>query len=497
LSAIIGALMAVSLCLAGTWLTIALRVRLTQEIDRQLQTTLATLSAPARLDAVISGPSDYVLMVFGRDGAISWVAVPRDEDRSALPALESFTTQQATDLAGDAFTVNAASGGGVWRAVARVGSPGAAVVLALPFDSVLATTRAMTMMVVWMTVAAVILATATGYFMVQRSLRPLRSVEAAAANIAAGDLSTRIPPAQPGTEVGQLTESLNAMLAQIEVAFATRRASEARMRSFVSDASHELRTPLAAIRGYAELYRIGGLADASALSAAMLRVEAEATRMGLLVSDLLTLARLDESRPLARRDVDLLVIAGDALADAAAIAPDRPLALVGIQDTLGPVADPDRLGHMGPPGQAPVVVGDEAALRRVATNLMANALQHTPPTSPIELAVGSIPGGPAVLEVRDHGPGIPPDKRDKVFDRFFRLDGSRSRDSGGTGLGLAIVAGLVAAHGGVVQVDETAGGGATFRVLLPAGAPAVERPWPHPEADAAPPPGQGILLPQA
>ncbi|MDR2454541.1 MAG: HAMP domain-containing histidine kinase [Bifidobacteriaceae bacterium] len=450
LSAIIAALVVLGLSLAGTAITVALKLKLTNEVDAQLAATIATLAVPQQLDAAMSGPSDYVLMVYLPEGELGRAFTAGGGVQRALPDIPSMTADDALSRDGRAFTVGAASGRGKWRAVAALlsGPSNGAVVLALPFDSVNTTTHAMALMVVWTALAATILATSLGYVMVRRSLRPLKSVERAAARIAAGDLSTRIPPAPPGTEVGHLTGSLNAMLAQIEAAFAAQSASEARMRSFVSDASHELRTPLAAIRGYAELYRMGGLPDGEALAGAVKRIEDEAARMGLLVSDLLTLARLDEARAVAREPVDLLVLAGDAIADATALDPTRR---VGLERRAG----------------AATVVGDESALRRVVTNLVANAVRHTPAGTPIELAVGGARPGWAELEVRDHGPGIPQAKRAKVFDRFYRVDGSRSRDSGGAGLGLAIVAGLVRAHGGSVAVEDTPGGGATFRVLLP------------------------------
>jgi two-component system OmpR family sensor kinase len=476
LSAIIASLVVLGLLLAGTAITVALRLKLTDEIDRQLTATLATLlAAPNQLETAMSGPSDYVLMFFSHDGELRLALTGRGGDKRPLPAIDSAPAQAVRDRGGEPFTIRAASGNGRWRAVAATGAGPAdtSLVLALPFDSVTATSRAMALMVIWTAATAAILASVFGYLMVQRSLRSLKTVERAAARIAAGDLSTRIPPARPGTEVGHLTDSLNAMLVQIEAAFAARSASEIRMRSFVSDASHELRTPLAAIRGYAELHRMGGLAEDEALAGAMKRIEDEAARMGLLVSDLLTLARLDESRPIAREPVDLLVLAGDALADATALDPERRLTLerldAGPAQARGATAE-GAAGEDAPGGDAPIAVGDEAALRRIVTNLVANAIQHTPPGSPVELAVGRRPDGWAVLEVRDHGPGVPADKRAKVFDRFFRVDDSRSRDSGGSGLGLAIVAGLVGAHGGRVELDDTPGGGATFRVLLP-GAP--------------------------
>jgi two-component system OmpR family sensor kinase len=263
----------------------------------------------------------------------------------------------------------------------------------------------------------------------------------------------RVPESDPRTEVGSLSRSFNAMLAQIETAFALREASEAearaseeRMRRFVGDASHELRTPLTSIRGFAELYRSGALPRKADVARAMARVESEATRMGLLVEDLLRLARLDQQRPLEHALVDLAGLVRGAVDSARARDPQRPVTLE----------------VSGRPG----VVGDEPRLAQVVGNLLSNALTHTPAGTPVEVRVTSS-GSDAVVEVRDHGPGIPAEDRPRVFERFYRADASRTRASGGSGLGLAIVSALVQAHGGSVQLDDAPLGGARFRVRLP------------------------------
>jgi two-component system OmpR family sensor kinase len=255
------------------------------------------------------------------------------------------------------------------------------------------------------------------------------------------------------------------MLAQIEAAFRARAASEAtarrseeRMRRFVADASHELRTPLTTIRGFAELYRQGATRDAGELDRLMRRIEDQAARMGLLVEDLLLLARLDQQRPLNRRPVDLLALAAEAVNDARAVAPDRPIEL---QLTNG---------DGGTGGGPLVVLGDQDRLRQVIANLMSNALTHTPAGSPIELRAGNRRddgGSHAAIEVVDHGPGLTQEQTERVFERFYRADQARTRAHGGTGLGLSIVAALVAAHGGTVEVRSVPGQGASFRVLLP------------------------------
>ena len=270
-----------------------------------------------------------------------------------------------------------------------------------------------------------------------------------------------MPESDPRTEVGRLSLAFNAMLGQIESAFRAREASESsalaseeRMRRFVADASHELRTPLTSIRGFAELYRQGAVPDPQSLDRVMRRVEDEAARMGLLVEDLLLLARLDQQRPLEHEPVDLLEVAGDAVHDARVLAPDRTIGL----DLLG--------------DGAPVVLGDERRLRQVVTNLVSNALTHTPAGTPVQVTVevtaADADGAQRVLlAVADHGPGMTEQDRAQVFERFYRADPSRTRAAGGSGLGLSIVAALVAAHGGRVGVQSAPGEGSRFLVELP------------------------------
>jgi two-component system OmpR family sensor kinase len=320
---------------------------------------------------------------------------------------------------------------------------------------------------------------------VRSNLQPLVDIEETAEEIAAGHLNRRVPERDPRTEVGSLGRSLNIMLSQIETAFHEREESEAaahhseeRMRRFIADASHELRTPLTAIRGFAEYYRQrGGLvphwdqADAAGaasggamagltppdLDRIMQRVEKEAARMGLLVEDLLLLARLDQQRPLARNPIDLLSLAADAVHDTRMLAPDRTISL-NVQ-----------------PGAAFLVTGDEPRLRQVIGNLMSNALTHTPDGTPIEVSISSgildprvkDPAPAVILDVIDHGPGMTPEQANRVFERFYRADQARTSTTGGSGLGLAIVSSLVAAHGGVASVRTAPGRGATFRVTLP------------------------------
>lgn len=294
---------------------------------------------------------------------------------------------------------------------------------------------------------------------VRLGLRPLTRMERTAGRIAQGDFASRVPTPDRHTEAGRLGAAMNVMLDRVEAEIAARTASEERMRRFLADASHELRTPLTSVRGFAELYRrSGGTGDGGDgggdTAEMMSRIEDEAARMGVLVNDLLTLAQLDEERPLDRRPVDLLEVAADTIRDARARVPGRQVRLTGLDGTLAPVS----------------VVGDEARLRQVATNLVGNALTHTPPEAAVTVRVGVQEDGAgrvAVLEVADTGPGVAPEHVPHLFDRLYRVSTGRSRTDGGNGLGLAIVAAIVRAHGGSVEVDTAPGAGAVFRILLP------------------------------
>lgn len=283
-------------------------------------------------------------------------------------------------------------------------------------------------------------------FVVRLGLRPLDRMEITAGQIAGGDLSHRVSPATSKTEVGRLGLALNAMLDRLEDAFAARTRSEERLRRFLADASHELRTPLASIRGYAELFRMGATEDQAGTEMAMRRIEDESKRMGVLVEDLLTLARLDEEPELKSDPVDLAVLAGDAVVDARATAPDRTIELI----CEGPA----------------VVCGDAHQLRQVLANLTRNALVHTPAGTPIEVAVEQ-DEKTATISVRDHGPGLPASAGENLFDRFWRAEGGRERGKAGAGLGLSIALGVVEAHHGQIGAHNAPGGGAVFVVRLP------------------------------
>jgi two-component system OmpR family sensor kinase len=366
-----------------------------------------------------------------------------------------------------------AADGTDWLLMSRDVSDGLTVIAGVDLDKDDATLARLVALQVIVGLVILVLLGSAAYVLVRNSLRPLTEVERTARAIAAGDLSQRVPAGDEHTEVGRLSLALNGMLARIERSFRAQqaseeqaRASETRMRRFVADASHELRTPLTSIRGFAELYRQGAVGSPEETARLMQRIESEGARMGVLVEDLLQLARLDQQRPLTITPVDLAEVAGDAVHDARAVQPDRPISLH-LDESLSEV---------------PVVLGDEARLRQVVSNLVTNALVHTPRTAPVTVRISDEPaagdasadgddGGVVVLQVADQGPGMAPEDAARVFERFYRADPSRARTAGGTGLGLAIVSALVAAHGGTVHLDTASGRGAAFTVRLPRSGP--------------------------
>src|SRR3954451_16175763 len=362
------------------------------------------------------------------------------------PAAPNLPARLPTDVL---LTVGSKGDSGLRYRVLDTPSPGGAgtTVVAVPLREADQTLNRL-LLVEGLVIGGVLLALAAlAWFVVRLGLRPLERIANTAGAIAAGDLSRRVTPATERTEVGRLGLALNAMLARLERAFAERTASEERLRRFLADASHELRTPLASIRGYAELFRTGAARDDANRDKAMRRIEEEGARMGVLVEDLLTLARLEEPREPVRLEVDLAEIADDAVADARATAPDRRIDLSADHPAL--------------------IDGDPDQLRQVVANLVRNALVHTPAGTPVEVAV-TREGAELVLEVRDHGPGLPVENPDQLFERFWRGEGGRRRGRGGAGLGLAIVAGIAESHGGTAEAGEAPGGAARFHVRLPA-----------------------------
>ena len=363
----------------------------------------------------------------------------------------------------DAFTVGALGSGGPAYQAEAVRVPQGTLVTAIALQPTEQTLAALLRVEVIASAALIVLLCGVALWTVRRGLRPLEDMAVTAGAIASGDLSQRVRSSDGRSEIGRFGLALNKMLAQIESAFTDKSASEARLRQFVADASHELRTPLTSIRGYTELLRKGAFTDEDSRQRALSRVEAEATRMGRLVDDLLLLARLDQGRPLAAEPVDLRRLAADAVHDARAVEPARPLDLV----APSPV----------------VVLGDRDRLGQCVHNLVRNAQTHTPPGTPVEVEIAA-EGSMGVVRVIDHGPGLSPGAAARVFDRFYRAD--QARTGGGSGLGLAIVRAIAEALGGSAAVAGTPGGGATFVVAVPLdrGHGPVDRAVPDPAVPA-------------
>jgi two-component system, OmpR family, sensor kinase len=429
-------------------------------------------------------PSDFRLTILEPNGTerSELGQQPGQQGGPALPALDLAAVRHH---AGRAITVPDRVAGSGWR-IRAVELPDHKIgVIALSLGATDVTLRQL--LIIEAIVGGIILFLVGGVatVVVAIGLRPLTRIERTAEAIAGGELDRRVADSDPRTETGRLGAALNVMLGRLAAALHERERSEQRLRQFVADASHELRTPLTSIRGFAELYRRGGARTPAEVELLTGRIEAEATRMGVLVEDLLLLARLDQERALDITDVDLLVLAADAVHDAKARDPDRPLRLVAGSGAV----------H---------VLGDEHKLRQVVTNLVTNALTHTPAGTPVRVVVrrhlpserSDAPVAQAgrpqlphkalgVLEVQDEGPGIPVDQAPRVFDRFHSANpgsanpgganpgsakGGRERTHsrrGGSGLGLAITAAILEAHNGRIELHTPPREGTTFRVLLP------------------------------
>jgi two-component system OmpR family sensor kinase len=408
----------------------------------------------------------YYAVIFNAAGS----QIGMVQGTTGVPDIPKIDSAEAAKRGSSPFTVGSSTGSATWRVVLMplAGATGETVATAISLSDVDNTLSHLEILESAIGLVILVLLAGIGYLAVRRSLQPLIEVERTAEAIAAGDLARRVPEGDPRTEVGGLSIALNTMLSQIEAAFRSReqsaddaresenraKQSENRMRRFITDASHELRTPLTSIRGFAELYRLGAVNEAG-IERVMSRIEDESKRMGLLVEDLLLLARLDQQRPLQRDLVDVLTIASDAVHDALILAPDRDFSLV--------VNSSEPL----------IVVGDDARLRQVVGNLVTNAVTHTAAPASISVRVASTPDANVTIDVTDTGQGLSEEDAQRVFERFYRVDESRSRIVGGSGLGLSIVAALVAAHGGTVEVVTAPGQGSTFRVTLPLAAEAV------------------------
>jgi two-component system OmpR family sensor kinase len=458
---LVGVLVLSTLAMAGLGVVVYsfLDRYLTQRVDEDLQRSSLPIIGyvqrgfipPDRPDERAFSQSRLYTQVRDADGSLVKTSPVMDgNEQLAAPDLSGVHTvgrPQGVHY----LTTDSVDGSPSYRVQVSQLNNGTAVIVAAPLTDVEDTLDRLVTVEIVATVAVLVALAGLVTWVVRRGLRPLGDVVLAADTVADGDLSHRVPVPNPRTEVGHLGVAFNTMVDRIEESFAERDELEQRLRRFVADASHELRTPLTSIRGYAELFRRGAADDPDQLALAMRRIEDESSRMGVLVDDLLLLARLDQGRPLEREPVELVALVDDAVADARAVEPDRPITFES-------------------PGRPVVVHGDDVRLHQVVANLLSNARVHTPDSALVTVRV-DVDGPNAVIEVADRGPGMTAEAAAHVFERFYRADSSRNRKQGGSGLGLAIVSAVVSAHGGRVSATATPGQGARFVVLLPMGLP--------------------------
>jgi two-component system OmpR family sensor kinase len=451
-----------------------LRAYLQQNTDNLLSSTATILAQenPAMIETKILAkrlnlprlPSDYLISILDARGQTVFRIMATDSSNEALPNLSILTLDTSVATGGQPFDLDRTGSLGQvtidesdsWRVVAQpFRNFQATVVVALPNSTNLELLRqyraigggfgflllALSGLSIWVTIA--------------QALRPLREVERTAQLVSSGDLSQRLMERPGNTEIARLNRSLNSMLDSLEDSVSSRNQTLGQMRRFVADASHELRTPLVSVRGYAELYRQGALTKKSEVQEAMGRIESEAIRMSLLVESLLTLARLDENQKLEAAPTDLVKLIRDVIEKDLRGRQKMTLKMLSLSGAKLP--DDFKL-------EAEV---NESQIIQVLVNLIENAKRFSDSKGEIQIAIGQKTEDEVIFEVIDHGEGIPKQLREKIFERFYRADNSRNRDTGGTGLGLAIVKEIVSLHKGRIEVRETKGGGATFRVKLP------------------------------
>lgn len=444
-----------------------LRTYLQQNSDRQLITVARLLAAEdpltvkTRIDAGLVKipplPGDYYIAFLDPQGRIFIGLVGSPIYDGDVPNLSEFNVLAVQATKGLPFTANIkidepGEEFEEWRLVAVVEEDLAgSVVVGIP------TAQSQGIIGQYRSIAFAfsgLLLIVSGFALwltISSALRPLREVSAAADAVRQGKFDRRLPPVEGKTEIARLNNSLNEMLGSIEDSIQSRNKTLNRMRQLVADASHELRTPLVTLRGYAELYRKGAFKTKAQVDDAMSRIENEAIRMSSLVESLLALARLDENSKLQIADGDIYEVTEKVVRNVSA---GFPKTKISITDLSGK--------SLSKPVNTKF---DEPGLVQVLTNLLSNACNFAGDKD-ISVALGN-KSDHTIIKVIDHGEGIPKQLRSKVFERFYRSDNSRNRDTGGSGLGLAIVKGIVEAHQGKIVAEETTGGGATFKITLP------------------------------
>jgi len=450
-----------------------LRTYLQQNVDSMLTSTATTLSHedPALIEARLANrqlslprlPSDFYVAYLDASGNLLIGLVSSTNDSKNVPNLSTFTATAVQNMHGIPFDADASGNVNLtdpktddWRMVAipLQDMPGS-VVVALPTSSNRGILDQYGVIGGGFGVLLLLISGLSIWLTITSALRPLNEVERTARAVADGDISQRLIERPGKTEIARLNRSLNTMLGSVENAMSLRNKTLEQMRRFVADASHELRTPLVSVRGYAELYRMGALKKPADVAEAMGRIESEAIRMTGLVESLLALARLDDGGKLETAKADLVSLATEVAKDFSVTNPNYKVNLVSLEGK--PLAKTFKQ----------VAKVNANSIRQVLTNLLNNAGRFSAEGSTIEIAFGSERNDEVIFEVRDHGEGIPEQLRAKVFERFYRADNSRNRETGGSGLGLAICSTIIDRHDGEIVALETPGGGATFRVTLP------------------------------
>lgn len=409
----------------------------------ELRVTTGDLTLPAL-------PSDYYIAILDAQGNQFLGLVSATGGGRTVPNFSSLNIEAVLETGGIPFDAEVNDGigdGQDWRMVALpLQRANGSVVVALPVDTNRQIIREYGVIGGRFGIFLIVLSGLSIWLTITSALRPLKEVERTAEAIKAGKFSTRLVQRHGKTEIGRLNRALNSMLDSIEGAVRGRDKTLDQMRRFVSDASHELRTPLVTVRGYAELYRMGAIKNKKDLTEAMARIESEAVRMSGLVESLLTLTRMDELENLNLAEHDLVALAKQSVQDISVTNNKVSFRVATSEKQLPIQIDADRV-------------------KQVFTNLLVNASRFAPDST--EVTVEIIKGDTEVeVRIIDRGEGIPASLRDKVFDRFYRADNSRNRETGGSGLGLAIAKSIVEAHGGKIRAEETPGGGATFVFTL-------------------------------
>ncbi len=455
LTMLVLAVAALALAAVDVLLPINLRSSLINNRDttlREVITSLGTFDLDSLPHSTANSPNASLIgFTLVRPDSSSGVISPLSTDPDANPAVGGAASASDPITVGD----NRTGDNDRYRALGvpikdhQTGQPVGTLFVWSPLKDIQATVGRLIVTELLITAGLLVLLGATSSIIIRRELKPLESMATAADDIARGDLNRRVYPGDPGTEVGRLGFAFNGMLDGISVLIAERERNEMRMRQFLADASHELRTPVAAVRGYTDLYIAGALPDQAAVDRAMERMGFEAGRMGALVGDLLTLVQADAEKGEQHEQVDLAGVLTGVVDDAAVIDPTRTWRLVGAEAR----------------GLA-MVFGDRQRLHQLFANLLANIRTHTDAgvTGTVSLLVTD---AEVTVTVADNGPGVSDADLPRLFDRFFRVDASRSREKGGTGLGLSIVAAIVRSHRGHIMASHTPGGGLTATIVLP------------------------------